>query len=333
MGDVAMTVPVLLALQKQYPETKITVLTKGFFEPILSNVPNVKVYAAEVKDKHKGVFGLWKLHKALQSLKIDAVVDLHNVLRSNILKQFFKISGVPFYQLDKGRKEKKALTAHQNKVITPLKPMHERYADVFRTCGFSFQLVKEAVLPKMELAPAVALKLGLTENKTIGVAPFAAFEGKMYPLELMEQVVSSLTKLKGYQILFFGGGEEEKDYLQQWANTHENCVNVVGKISFSEELTVISNLDLMLCMDSGNAHLAAIYGVPVVSLWGVTHPYAGFYPFGQEENNAIFADREQYPLIPTSVYGNKVPSGYEKVMHSISPKDVIEKIKSVLKID
>jgi ADP-heptose:LPS heptosyltransferase len=333
MGDVAMTVPVLLALQKQYPKTKITVLTKAFFEPILSKVPNVKVYAAEVKDKHKGVFGLWKLHKELSNLKIDAVVDLHNVLRSNILKQFFRISSVPFYQLDKGRQEKKALTAHQNKIFKPLKQMHERYADVFRNCGFNFQLVKEAVLPKMDVSPAVALKLGLTANKTIGIATFAAFEGKMYPLELMEEVVSSLAMLEGYQILLFGGGEKEQKQLQQWANTHENCVNVAGKISFPEELTIISKLNLMLSMDSGNAHLAAMYGVPVVSLWGVTHPYSGFYPFGQEENNALLADREQYPMIPTSVYGNKVPSGYEKVMQTIKPTDVVKKIKSVLKID
>lgn len=333
MGDVAMTVPVLLALQKQYPSTKITVLTKAFYEPILSQIPNVEVYAVEVKGKHKGIFGLRKLYKELRNLKIDAVVDLHNVLRSNILKQFFKIGSVPFYQLDKGRQEKKALTANRNKVFKPLKPMHERYADVFRSCGFKLQLAKEAVLLKMEVATAVASKLGLTANKIIGVAPFAAFEGKMYPLELMEQVVSSLTKIGGYQILLFGGGEKEKYHLQQWANTHENCVNVAGKISFQEEQTMISNLELMLSMDSGNAHLAAMYGVPVISLWGVTHPYAGFYPFGQEENNALLADREQYPLIPTSVYGNKVPQGYEKVMQSISPNDIIKKIKSVLKID
>ena len=62
-------------------------------------------------------------------------------------------------------------------------------------------------------------------------------------------------------------------------------------------------------MDSGNGHLAAMYGIPVITVWGVTHPYAGFAPFLQPEENSITADREQFPLIPTSVYGNKVWGG------------------------
>jgi len=86
----------------------------------------------------------------------------------------------------------------------------------------------------------------------------------------------------------------------------------------------------MLSMDSGNAHMAANYGIPVVTLWGVTHPYAGFYPFGQPMENALVADREAYPLIPTSVYGNKVPKGYENAMNTIRPKEILDKLLGVL---
>ena len=56
---------------------------------------------------------------------------------------------------------------------------------------------------------------------------------------------------------------------------------MAGKYKFKEELALISNLDLMVSMDSSNGHLAAIYGVPIVTLWGVTHPFLGFAPFGQ----------------------------------------------------
>ena len=83
-------------------------------------------------------------------------------------------------------------------------------------------------------------------------------------------------------------------------------------------------------MDSANGHLAANYGVPVITLWGVTHPYAGFYPFQQPETNWLLSDRGKYPLIPTSVYGNKVPKGYENVMNTISETDVLLKIEEVL---
>ena len=83
----------------------------------------------------------------------------------------------------------------------------------------------------------------------------------------------------------------------------------------------------MLSMDSGNAHIAAMYGVPTITLWGVTHPFAGFMPFGQPIERAILPNLARYDQIPTSIYGNKVPPGYEKVMHTISPDTVIAAIK------
>jgi ADP-heptose:LPS heptosyltransferase len=83
-------------------------------------------------------------------------------------------------------------------------------------------------------------------------------------------------------------------------------------------------------MDSGNGHLAAMYGINVVSIWGVTHPYFGFYPFNQDLESALLADRRKYPKIPTSVYGNKYPKGYEKAIETISPKDIITKVDSIL---
>jgi len=133
-----------------------------------------------------------------------------------------------------------------------------------------------------------------------------------------------------YKILLFGGGTKEIEVLEGMAQTSENVFCMAGKLNLSEELQLISNLDVMLSMDSGNAHMAANYGIPVVTLWGVTHPYAGFYPFGQPMENALMADRETYPLIPTSVYGNKVPQGYENTMKTIKPKDVLERLMVIL---
>lgn len=330
MGDVAMTVPVLIALTQTYPQLKITVLTKPFFEPILSQIPNIIVHKADVKEKHKGIRGLWKLYKELKHTGITCVADLHNVLRSTILKQFFRFQGVPFLQMDKGRKKKKALTAAKNKKFEPLKSMHLRYAEVFGHLGFPIVLNSSHVLPKREVSLSIKKGLGLRDKKYIGVAPFAAFSGKMYPLELMKKVVTDLNTLEGCQIILFGGGATEKQELENWEQEFENCVSVVGKVSFAEELALISNLSLMLAMDSGNAHLAAMYGVPTLTLWGVTHPYAGFSPFGQPEANALLADRKKFPLIPTSVYGNTFPKGYEHAMETITPEQVVQEIKEVL---
>jgi len=330
MGDVAMTAPVLSGLIKDYPGIKVTLLTRKFFKPIFIDLDPVGIFEADVKGRHKGFFGLWKLYKELKGLDIDMVADLHNVLRSNILKLYFKLGAIPFVQIDKGRKGKKALTSLTNKVFTPLKTTHLRYAEVFGKLGMSIDLDNVKSLPKRPIMPSTEQLVGSKETKWIGIAPFAAFDGKMYPMDLMEKVVGALNESNGYKILLFGGGEKEKDELNKWTDKFSNSINLVGKMTFEEELSIISQLDLMLAMDSGNAHLAALFGVPTLTLWGVTHPYAGFYPFGQNPTHALLSDRKDYPLIPTSVYGNKYPPGYENAMRTISPEDVIQKIGEIM---
>ncbi len=330
MGDVAMTVPVILGLIKKYPEVKITVLTKAFTAPIFTNIPNVRVYSADVKGKHKGVLGLWTLYKELKSLHIDAVADIHNVLRSTILKQYFKFSSIPFIQIDKGRAAKRELVNPQRTSFIPLKTTFERYAEVFGKLGYPIAISEMETLPKRAIPENVSYLKDSKAKSIIGIAPFAAFSGKMYPQHLMEEVLGSLNSSKNYQIVLFGGGEKEIEILSKWDAQFENCHSVAGKLSFSDELKLISNLDLMLAMDSGNAHLAAMFAVPTLTIWGVTHPYAGFYPFNQPKQNALFSDRKKYPAIPTSIYGNKYPDGYDKVMETILPETIVQKINEIL---
>ncbi|MDT7828941.1 glycosyltransferase family 9 protein [Pricia sp. S334] len=330
MGDVAMTVPVLTALIQRYPHLEITVLTKPFFAPMFAQLKQVEVFEAETKGRHKGVFGLHTLYKDLKNRDIDLVADLHNVLRSKVLKRYFNFGGIPFEQIAKGRREKKALTATKNKVFKALKSTHERYADVLDALGFPVDLSKASCLYKEKLSDKVLKLVGPHNKKWLGIAPFAAFEGKMYPMHLMKEVVHQLNNTDKYKIFLFGGGQQEKQQLESMATGFSSCINVSGTLSFSEELALISNLDAMLSMDSGNGHLAAMYGIPVITIWGVTHPYAGFYPFGQPAENALLANRKKFPFIPTSIYGKNMPEGYEKAMETITPPDVVKKIEKVL---
>ncbi|MEO8932678.1 MAG: glycosyltransferase family 9 protein [Xanthomarina sp.] len=324
MGDVAMTVPVLRAFATQYPEVKLTVLTREFFAPFFRDLENVSVYPAHLKGKHKGVCGLYKLSKQLKELHVDAVADLHNVLRTHVLKMFFL--GKPFFQLNKGRAEKKALTSGKN--FKQLKTTHERYADVFRKLGFPLELSNPSFIKKVELNSKTTSLLGANSRKQIGIAPFAAHESKMYPLDLMERVIEILSK--NYNVLLFGGGKKEIEILNGLESKYQNVINLAGKLTLNEELDVISNLDMMLSMDSGNAHMAAMLGVKVISIWGVTHPFAGFSPYNQPDHFALLSDRDKFPLIPTSIYGNKFPNGYLEASRSISPEVIVKKIDSVL---
>ncbi len=325
LGDVAMTVPVLLAFTKTYPDVQLTVLSKPFYKPLFDDVSNVGFLPADVKGKHKGFWGLLKLAKEAKNQHITHVVDLHNVIRSKIIDASLLFQGITLSGINKGRKEKKALTRLRNKRLKPLKTTHQRYIDVFKKLGYPFELTPQDVLSRKPL-PEKFKTFFHPYKKLIGIAPFAAHKSKMYPLHLMKEVIKKLTDTQCYHLLLFGGGENEIKILSQWEKEFKEVRNIAGKLTFKEELDLISNLDLMLSMDSGNGHLAAMYGVPVITLWGVTHPYLGFTPFNQPEENRLLPDLKKYPLLPTSVYGNKFPEGYENVMETISPTTVVEKV-------
>jgi ADP-heptose:LPS heptosyltransferase len=330
MGDVAMTVPVLEQLLETYPKLKITVLTKPFFASIFEHLDRVEVVKAEIKTKHKGISGLWVLAKSLHRLEFDSIADLHNVLRSRILCGFLKVMGHDYHRIYKGRSGKKALTRADNKIFKPLKSTHRRYADVFKKLNLTLDKTFQIKKQKLTLSKALSSSKELvTCQKWIGIAPFAAHSPKQYPLNLMKQVLAKLDE-KEVQVLLFGGGSNEKKYLESLAKDFKKCSSIAEKFSFPEELQLISNLEVMLSMDSGNGHLAAMFGVDVITLWGATHPYAGFAPYGQTEDQQLLPDLKKYPLLPTSVYGNKKVKAYENVMQDITPDEVFQKLKPYL---
>lgn len=327
MGDVAMTVPVIRAFVEQNPSVKITIVSRPFFKPFFDGIPNVNFFAVDVKGRHKGFLGLLRLHSDLQQLNIDAVADLHNVLRSQILRTLFALSGKKVASTDKGRAEKRALTRADNKIFQPIKSMVERHLDTFKKLGFIIDLLNPKFSQKATLSKEILKVSGEKANQNwIGIAPFAQYESKVYPQDLMQQVIDSLASDTNNKIFLFGGGNKEIEILNLFANGKENVITVAGKLSLQQELDLISNLDVMLSMDSGNAHIAAMLGIKVITLWGATHPFAGFAPFNQPIENCLVSDREKYPLLPTSVYGNKKVAGYQDAMRTISLESILELI-------
>jgi ADP-heptose:LPS heptosyltransferase len=318
-------------LANQYPELKITVISRPFFQPFFNGIPNLHFFPFDEKERHKGTVGLWRLFQDLKPLHIDAFADLHNVLRSKVVRGLFAMSGKKIAFVDKGRAEKKALTRAENKIFQPLTTMFERHQLVLERLGFPIDLSRPQFPEKTKFSQTELATIVSQSNRLIGIAPFAQYDSKVYPLDLMQEVIDALASNKNSTIFLFGGGQKEKETLQMLVGNKTNVLNMAGKIPFQEELNLISNLDVMLSMDSGNGHIAAMLGIPVVTLWGATHPYAGFLPFNQTLDNALVSDRNQYPNLPTSVYGNKRVAGYENAMRTILPEQVVARIEEVLK--
>lgn len=329
MGDVAMTVPVVRALVAQHPEVKVTVVSRPFFAPFFHDLPRVQFFGVDLTQRHKGFFGLLRLYKDLKALQIDAFADLHNVLRSKIIRRLFAISGVPTAFTDKGRKEKKELTRTQHKIFKPLQPMVERHATTLAQLGFTIKLYQKNTStppPLHELIEQLHLDVS---KRWIGIAPFAQYETKVYPQDLMRKTLELLNENKQATYFLFGGGSKEIALLHELQKGLSQVVVVAGKLNFTQELLLIQHLDAMLAMDSGNAHIAAMYHIPTVTLWGQTHPYAGFAPYNQPSHYALVPDLLRYPLLPTSIYGNKKHPGYEEVMRSITPERIVKTINEI----
>ena len=328
MGDVAMTVPVLRAFVQQYPDVNITVVSRPFFKPFFEGIPNISFFAFDEKQRHKGFLGLLRLFQDLKVLNIDAFADLHNVLRSKVVRTLFALSGKKTAFVDKARAEKKALTRAEDKVFKPLTTMFERHAKVFEELGFTVDLSNPIFPEKAVLDSELIQLIGENNQKLIGIAPFAQYDSKVYPLDLMQEVINQLAENSTYKILLFGGGKKEVELLNSLSKGKENVIVVAGQLKFQQELQLISNLDLMLSMDSGNAHIAAMLGVKVITLWGATHPFAGFSPFNQPMGNALVSDSNLFPKLPTSVYGNKMVEGYEDAMRTIAVEKIVSSVQS-----
>lgn len=330
MGDVAMTVPVIAALLQQNPGLRITVVSRPFFKPLFDGIPNLEFFAADVKKEYKGILGLRSLAGVLAKKDIDAIADLHNVIRSKVVTAILKLKGIPAETIDKGRSEKAALTRANGGTIKPLRTTHERYADVFRNLGFEVNLERYSAVKSENLSWPDVFPKGDVAHKRIGLAPFAAYEGKSYPKERLQELLSVLDRERDVDVFLYGGGKDEAIQLTELARPYKNVYNLANIGSFQQELRSIQLLDLMISMDSGNGHLAAVYGIPVLTLWGVTHPYAGFAPFQQPALNQLCVNREKYPLIPTAIYGNKYPEAYKNCLEDIAVETIVHRAMEIL---
>ncbi|RNL56617.1 glycosyltransferase family 9 protein [Pedobacter jejuensis] len=327
MGDVAMVASVLKEFSEQNPSVEMVMVSREAFNPFFDGIPNLNFHAIEPKTIHKGIGGLYQLFKEIKKYKPTAIADLHDNLRSRVISTFFRLSGIKIRRIDKGRVEKKALTRSKNKIFKPLKPTVERYADVFRALGFDINLSHQLVSKPKEIPSSAKDLFRDDTKKKVGISPFAQHIFKVYPLDKMQQVIAELSK-SGYELFIFGGGKTEQQTAENWANQYQNTYNLIGNFNLSEELAIISNLDLMLSMDSSGMHIASLVGIPVVSVWGPTHPYAGFLGYGQLESDCIQIDN---PVRPNSIYGNKACiCSVESCMDLINPETIVNKIKAKL---
>ena len=334
IGDVAMTVPALYGACHAHPDVRFIFVTRASMTSIFLNAPsNLVVVGVDLKGAYSGLKGMRRLFGELrEKYDIDAVVDLHDVLRTKYIRLLAFMKGLKVSRIHKGRKGKHALTRKNNKVMLPLETSRSRYRATFARLGLAPDESFTGLFGSGK-APAELFRditSGRPEGEHwVGIAPFAKHPGKIYPVELMEEVVSKLSGIDGMRIFLFGGGDYEREVLRRWQESYPGVKSLAeGRYGFATELALLSNLDCMVSMDSANMHLASLVDIPVVSIWGATHPYCGFKGWRQNDENII-----QLPLTcrPCSVFGDRpCHRGDYLCLNGIKPAIVTDKILSIL---
>lgn len=334
MGDVAMAVPVVYSLAKQYPNIRITVLSRKYARPFFDDLaPNVDFMEADLKGEYRGVKGLNALYRRLTAKQFTKIADLHNVLRSEYLRMRFNMGRYRVEHIDKHRRQRRALVRQHNKVRENIPTPFENYIEVLAKLGYPVTLQFHSLFPEeggnLNLLPAI---VGPKKSfqQWIGVAPTAAHPGKCYPVERTRQVIEQLLKNHPQaRIFLFGRGRAEDQLFTQWCQEMPQCVYVSKHLeNMHQELILMSHLNVMLSMDSSNAHLASLTATPVVTVWGATHPFAGFTAWNQPAENNIQAELD---CRPCSIYGNRpCRRGDMACMNLIKPEQIIERIEQII---
>ncbi len=336
LGDVAMTVPVLYSVCESNPQIRFVMLTKaGAATAIFLNPPsNLEVVGVDLK-KYDGPSGLYRLYRELRKrYDIDAYADLHDVLRTKVLRLLFRLGGATVCKIHKGRRGRRALTRRRNKIMLPLPTSRARYREVFWRIGLNredtFDSLFTASSPASPQLYAAATPPRAEGETWVAIAPFARHAGKIYPLHLMRQVVEEIAARRGWKIFLLGAGDKEREILQEWHRiSPANIVNMAAlNLGIEVELHLLSHCNVLISMDSANMHLASLVGTRVVSVWGATHPYCGFMGWRQKKGDAVQLDMT---CRPCSIFGNKpCVRGDMHCMYGIQPAYIISKLDHAL---
>lgn len=331
LGDVAMTIPIVYPVCEANPNVSFVFVTRKVPAGMFVNCPKNLIVLGIDLNTCKGLFGLWKLARNLHfRYNFDVMADLHDVLRTKIIRTVLKFKKVKIVAIDKGRKEKKLLTSGKSK--QPVKTTHARYKDVFSELGLNLgeeftSIFANGEIPKSPIVPAKGEK-----ERWIAVAPFSQHKGKEYPIEQMQMVINEMARWEHCHIFLMGGGEKERDIFDTIMRRYNNVLSLPHiKHSFADELVLLSHCDVMVTMDSANMHLASLVGLPVVSVWGATHPSCGFMGWHQALKDTVQLNLE---CRPCSVFGNKkCRYGDYHCMSDISPEMIIKKVLTILERD
>ncbi len=323
MGDVILTTPALAALKRRYPRAQIDVAVKQRYGELLQGHPHVDGLFLLSPDG-----GLPSLWRRLRQLDHQIIVDLHANLRSRLLTAILPAAIKLRY-----RKRVLQRWAMVHGGARPSKAPHvvDQYLDCLRPLGIDAPRDR----PHLYLSEAdreflddFILNHRLRSSELlVGLHPGARWTGKRWSQERYVRLGHRLREELKAQLMVFGGAGEDALAALVAANIGSVAVPVTG-FSLRQLMALISGCDLFITNDSGPMHMATALGVPVVAVFGPTHPMLGFWPLGEQD---VFLTAG-LSCSPCSLHGERrCPRGNWSCLEEIRVQDVFTAVQGVLK--
>ena len=319
LGNVAMTVPVVASLSRRYPNDRFIIASKKNLGAMFASMPNVEFREVDNHLDWHGVFALWRAWR----YEVDAMIDLQAVLRTRVLGSLMRLSGVRVTRVHYGRIQKHMIT------VWGLRPKHmptefDRYREACLRAGLQTDDSFTALPVNIPSAKKVQELFGDKKGHWIGLAPFAKSRSNMLPYRVTKAIIEYLSLQPQTQVFLFGAGTIECEMLRQWASVFPNTRSVAGQLTLGQELELMRQLDVMICMDSANQHLSGLVGLRAISVWCATHPIIGFKGWKQQNEDII--QRHDLRCRPCSCHGTNHCRFGNYACRDIQAETIIQRI-------
>jgi heptosyltransferase II len=322
IGDILLTTPLLRAIRQRHPGSRITVLTKQAFAPLLSHNPYInEVMALE----HGG--SLRSLAAELRSRGFTHHLDLHGSLRSLALR--ILLPG-RWRTYPKHRIARALLIGTKRDFYRDRRPVPERYFSAAK----DLDVAPDGGPPDLFLSPeaegevAAWLKnSGLAPERPIAaIAPGAAHATKRWPLHHWRELAARL-RADGFNVVVVGGQDDRALGLEIAGPEEPHLTNAAGEFGLQATAALLRSAEVVVSGDTGVMHMATAVRVPAVALFGPTVLPFGFAPYTPRAR-VLELD---LPCRPCTSQGSaRCPLGHHRCMMDLQPSVVYDALRRSL---
>lgn len=336
LGDVVLTTSAIALLKEIYPDARITMLSRPIVREVIERNPVIDdVILFDYKAKQNSMGRMWAMVRELRARKFDLAISFDRKLRPALLCLF---AGIPVRVGPSRVFEDKPsrvtwLYTHTVPIAHDLENtlQAETYQEIIR--GFTgAQGHGRPVLPApstAECAKAATILSSAGTRHKIGLCVKGTFGLKTWPKAYFAEVVRALHAR--YDAAFYlTGAPGDYAYAEEVIDAIGLPVeNLCGKTNLMELAALYAQLDLLVTVDTGGAHIAAVTGVPMVVMFGCTSPRR-WHPIS--EHARAFTSNE--PCCPCTYRETECPSYPQpNCLYHILPAVVTEACISYLEHD